>query len=168
VYVDDDWSAIGTGIDPDGISGPATAMGFDAFATIQDGINGVAAGGTVIVNNGTYTQAGTINLNKSIILQGPNSAISPNGGTRVAEAVINGTASSILRISSPPTSPVTIQGFKFDSTNVLDAYDPALNITIRRNICSNGTSNGALYFLHAPNPLTIDDNRLTNASLITT
>ncbi len=39
-------------------------FGVDAFATIADGVNGVAAGGTVNVAVGTYALASTVNLNK--------------------------------------------------------------------------------------------------------
>ena len=163
VYVDDSWAAIPNGQDPDG-AGPATAMGYDAFATIQGGVDGVATGGTVIVYDGNYPQASTISLNKSLSLQGPNAAISPNGGSRVPEAVITGAVSPILRISLPATV-VTIQGFKFDNTGVVDCYETGQTIAIRRNIYSNGTSGGAFYFLNGPASLTIDDNYLTNAVL---
>ena len=55
VYVDDDWAGLATGVDPDG-AGPGTAIGTDAFATIQAGINAATAAfdGTVIV----YDHAG--------------------------------------------------------------------------------------------------------------
>ncbi|MEP7342572.1 MAG: right-handed parallel beta-helix repeat-containing protein, partial [Acidobacteriota bacterium] len=150
VYVDDDAAPGGNG---------SLAL---PYQTINEGITGVLPNGTINVAAGTYTQTGSISLNKSVVLQGPNSAISPNGGTRVAEAIITGAVNPVLRISLPG-NPVTIQGFKFDSTGVVDAYDPGLNITIRKNIYSNGTSNGAFYFLNAPPQLTIDDNHLTNA-----
>ena len=55
VYVDDDWVGTTPGDDPDG-AGPATNFGYDSFATIQDGINGVAAPGNVIVYAGTYDE----------------------------------------------------------------------------------------------------------------
>src|SRR6185295_13204681 len=48
VYVDDDWSAVTPGTDPDG-AGPATNFGCDSFATIQGGVTGVTSGGTVNV-----------------------------------------------------------------------------------------------------------------------
>jgi hypothetical protein len=161
VYVDDDWTSVPNGQDPDGVGGPATAMGYDAFATIQGGIDGVAPSGTVNVYAGTYTQAGTIGLNKSLILQGPNTAISPNGGSRAPEALITGAVNPILRISLPATV-VTIQGFKFDNTGVVDDYETGQSITVRRNIYSNGTGGGAFYFLNSPASLTIDDNYVIN------
>ncbi|HYX26938.1 MAG TPA: Calx-beta domain-containing protein, partial [Pyrinomonadaceae bacterium] len=161
VYVDDDWASATPGTDPDG-AGPATNFGCDSFATIQGGIDGVASGGTVIVYAGTYTQSiGSINLNKSLTLEGPNAAISPNGGARVPEALINGSVATVLRISAPATT-VTIAGFEFDSTGVIDNYDTGQNITINKNVFSNGSGGGAFYFLNGPAQLTIDDNYLPN------
>lgn len=62
VYVDDSWTGSAPGSDPDG-AGPATSFGYDAFAKIQDGINGVDGGGTVNVATGTYVE--DINVNKA-------------------------------------------------------------------------------------------------------
>jgi Cohesin domain/Carboxypeptidase regulatory-like domain len=150
-------------VDADGKASLTDCNAPDAtYSDIQSAIDAVVGGYTVKVCPGTYTQAGSISLNKAIDLQGPNSSISPNGGARGPEAIITGPASTILRISAPG-SPSTIEGFKFDSTGVVDAYDPGLNITIRKNIFSNGTSAGTLYFLNAPPQLTLDDNHLTNA-----
>jgi hypothetical protein len=67
VYVDDDWAALAPGTDPDG-AGPANAIGTDAFATIQDGINAVAANGTVNVAAGTYSEQPVVG--KSLTLHG--------------------------------------------------------------------------------------------------
>lgn len=55
VYVDDSWVRTTLGSDPDG-AGPASSFGTDSFATIQDGIDAVAAGGTVNVYPGTYSE----------------------------------------------------------------------------------------------------------------
>ncbi len=54
VYVNDDWAGLSG--DPDGVGGPATAMGVDAFAAIQEGIDAVDAGGTVNVYPGDYSE----------------------------------------------------------------------------------------------------------------
>ena len=56
VYVDDSWAgtALNTAItDGDlGVNSDQPAVfGVSAFATIQDAINAVAAGGTIIINN---------------------------------------------------------------------------------------------------------------------
>jgi hypothetical protein len=82
VYVNPAWANVPAGTDPDG-SGPATAMGVDAFATAQPAIDAVAPGGTVNLAAGTYS--GGLNLNKSVILQGAGSATTilsgPGSGT---------------------------------------------------------------------------------------
>ena len=85
VYVDDSWVGTAIGDDPDA-GGPATSFGCDSFATIQDGINGVTSGGTVIVCAGNYPE--NVLVNKSVTLNGPNAGIDPNTGSRVAEAVV--------------------------------------------------------------------------------
>ena len=66
VYVNDDWVGVTPGTDPDG-PGPATNFGYDSFATIQDGVNGVANPGTVIVYAGTYPEAVTVNKSLTMV-----------------------------------------------------------------------------------------------------
>ncbi|MBX7053580.1 MAG: carboxypeptidase regulatory-like domain-containing protein [Pyrinomonadaceae bacterium] len=61
-YVNTTWAGTAAGADPDG-AGPATNYGYDAFDTIQGGIDGVAIGGTVNVAAGNY--GGDVNLNKA-------------------------------------------------------------------------------------------------------
>jgi hypothetical protein len=73
VYVDASWASLAAGVDPDG-SGPALGIGFDAFATIQAGIDAVADGGTVNVNAGTYVESIHI-VGKTITLQGQTGAV---------------------------------------------------------------------------------------------
>lgn len=53
VYVDSAWAGTTIGDDPDG-AGPATSFGTDSFATIAEGIAGVADNGELIINPGTY------------------------------------------------------------------------------------------------------------------
>ena len=59
VYVDDSWVGTTPFTDPDA-GGPATSFGCDSFATIQGGVNGVTAGGTVNVLDGLYRENVTI------------------------------------------------------------------------------------------------------------
>ena len=75
VYVDDDFTGTTIGADPDG-AGPAAAFGFDAFDNITDALAAVDAGGTVIVFDGSYSEALTIA--KDVSLQADN-----NGGADV-------------------------------------------------------------------------------------
>ena len=82
VYVNDDWALVPCGQDPDG-GGPATEIGYDAFATIQGGVNGVANPGTVIVRAGTYPEAVTVN--KMLNIMGAQAG--QNANTRFAAFV---------------------------------------------------------------------------------
>jgi len=61
VYVDDNYI--------DGSSG-SHYFGYDAFNKIQDGVNAVAASGTINVAAGTYTETGQIVINKNLNIIG--------------------------------------------------------------------------------------------------
>ena len=61
VWVDDDYC--------DGCTNDGRVWGYDAFATIEDGIDGVADSGTVNVAPGTYSE-GLITIDKSVSIQG--------------------------------------------------------------------------------------------------
>lgn len=67
VYVDDDWTAVTPGQDPDG-AGPAMFFGIDSFATIQEAVDGVDPTGDVMVHPGNYEEAVTIA--QSLTLEG--------------------------------------------------------------------------------------------------
>jgi autotransporter-associated beta strand protein len=114
----------------DGSYGPGNSgdysWGFDAFATVQGGVDAVASGGTVNVAAGTYAE--NVSLNKSATLIGPNGNIDPNTGLRVAEAIIlpattqtsvqGSTSGTIIRVGSGSGHvDATIQGFTLDGHN---------------------------------------------------
>jgi CSLREA domain-containing protein len=117
VYVDDDWASVPAGTDPDG-AGPATAMGYDAFATIQGGVNGVAVGGMVVVRPGTYDE--DVAVNKAGL-----SLIGDGSGTTNIRGAIGGDGATI-RVSA---SNVTIAGFTITrlGNNTTDWNNPGLN-----------------------------------------
>jgi hypothetical protein len=128
-YVDTNYATLAAGTVvkfPYGGTGADHYVGCDAFGTIQSGINRVAPTGTVNVAAGVYAE--DVSLNKSATLIGPNGAIDPNTGTRVAEAVIvpatartssQGTTSGvIIRVgSSLGHVDATIKGFTLDGHN---------------------------------------------------
>jgi hypothetical protein len=79
VYVDDNWSTgVNPGDDPDG-SGPAVAYGYDAFATISEGVDSVSPGGTVHVADGTYVEQVVISRDVTLLGSGSNTIVqAPN------------------------------------------------------------------------------------------
>ncbi|MDP2696381.1 MAG: Ig-like domain-containing protein [bacterium] len=91
VYVDDNYS--------DGFSG-SYYFGYNAFATIQEGVDAVAANGTVNVAAGGYTE--NLIVNKSLTIKGV-------GDTAIIDGNINATGDN-----------VTIQSLKIINSNSHD------------------------------------------------
>jgi len=79
VYVDDNFVGLLNGTNP---PGPGTSIGFDAFATIQGGVNAVDPGGTVIVAPGTYTE--DVAVTKAVTIQGAGAGSSIVRGVRAS------------------------------------------------------------------------------------
>jgi uncharacterized protein (TIGR03118 family) len=90
------------GSDPDG-AGPATAIGYDAFATIQAALNAVAFGGTVNIAAGTYAE--TLTISRSAILLGAGS------GTTTLSGSNTGTGINITAAGGVSVTGLTIHGF---------------------------------------------------------
>ncbi|MGC8944013.1 MAG: right-handed parallel beta-helix repeat-containing protein, partial [Caldisericia bacterium] len=106
VWVDDDWAESSPGKEV----APGKFFGFNAFATIQDGIDEVIDGGTVNVLQGTYNESVTIN--KPLSLIGDPGDENPGPGANAP--ILDGTGFSGKRafsISNNVTD-VTIKGFK--------------------------------------------------------
>ena len=132
VYVDDDWTSVPNGTDPDG-GGPATSMGYDAFATIQGGINGVAAGGTVIVYAGFYDEQ--VQISKTLALKGAKAGIDARTRATANESIINNACGPVQIMADN----VVIDGFTIQgSTNP----DPCYLAGIWTNPGFSGTQGG--------------------------
>ena len=149
--------------------------GFDAFASIQGGINGVATAGTVNVATGTYSE--NITINKPLTLNGANANI-PCGILRVAESIIQPATSGVTPISlsgAGISDNVTINGFEITGNMSNNAIycggDGADNLTIKfNNIHDIGTGRGSgnvyaiNYRVNNPSTSNINftDNCITN------
>lgn len=149
------------------------ASGCD-YTSIQAAIDDVAtsAGDTINVAAGTYAE--TLTIDKQVTLQGPNSEINPNTGTRVGEAVIvypTGVTENTDLVSVTANG-VTVAGFTIDGKD-LEAtlwgegiYSEANNLTVKNNIVKNfrqigirtGANNGGPYFTGA----LIENNKVTS------
>jgi hypothetical protein len=95
------------------------------FTTIQAAINAAAPTDTIQVCAGTYAEQ--IDINKPLTVLGPNGAINPNTGIRVAEAVIIPTSSDPLNpgFAGPITVYLGVPGITFRGFTV-DGDNPAL------------------------------------------
>lgn len=110
VYVNDDWAGTGLGADPDGAYGNGNQFGTDAFASIQDAVDAVAAGATIYVLNGTYDEG--VVLNKASVqllhLDTVAEPIDPNGATEATVTRTSGTNSVVIEVAAEG---VTIDDF---------------------------------------------------------
>ncbi|QDU49595.1 hypothetical protein [Gimesia panareensis] len=128
VYVDNNFINPVAEQDPDGVGGPATQFGFDAFTTIQAAIAAVAEGGAIHIAAGIYSEnvdatarsvtlapgnsPGQVVINGNLTLDSDDSLeIEINGttpGSGFDQFVVNGT--------------VALNGADL---NLIDGYDPA-------------------------------------------
>ncbi len=129
VYVDDDWSGVVNGNDPDG-GGPATIMGYDGFSTIQDAVASVADGGTVIVYAGNYS--GDVDVTRTMEIRG-SFTLSGHLNASVPDVIVSqGTNPGVinsggLTLSTGTTLKAkingTVAGTQYDTVNVTGSVD---------------------------------------------
>jgi autotransporter-associated beta strand protein len=169
VYVDDDYPATCAAVNfpSNGVAGPYY-VGFNAFNTIQAAVDAVAAGGTVNVAAGEYSEL--VEIGKAVSVLGPNAGINPNTGTRVAEAILRPDASnpdpltsSVVLIyvtaddvtvrglsldgDSPAfTSGVVQGGADIDAIEGIASYEGVGNIVLENNIIKNLSYTGVEFY----------------------
>jgi parallel beta-helix repeat protein len=133
---------------------------------IQRGVNVATSGDQVNVKEGTYAE--TVLLNKSLNLQGANSGISPNTGSRVSESIITGG----ITIDGGQSKNLEIEGFMFDAVTSPLLYNGGtpsnidLEAIFHNNIVQNSSGQLAIFETIATNSvdLAILDNRFLNMS----
>lgn len=128
VYVDDDFSSTALGADPDG-TGPATALGFDAFDTVQAGIDQVAAGGDVIIYDHSaagYSEFLSVSGKDLDLLAATGNGPTINGAGLITDGLV---------ISGSPT--VTIDGLNFVN-HTLDGIETTGVLTIQNTSVTGG------------------------------
>ncbi len=151
----------------------------NAFSTIADALNAASENQNIIVLPGTYAESFTVSKN-GITLAGPNGQISPNGGTRVPEAILTGTITLGKELQN-----FEIRGFKFaENAQILNTIGTAgtaaavktnLNgFAFSKNLVESGLASGKgfIYFVEAPSCYSRDlnfmDNHFTSTLLTTT
>lgn len=111
-YVDDNWVGVTPGTDPDGV-GPAQNFGFDSFATIQGGVDGVATNGTVIVYAGTYSEL--VQVDKTVSLLGAQAGVDARTRTAVPESIVgSGDGAFQILANNVKIDGFTVQGVTND------------------------------------------------------
>ncbi|MGP4075787.1 HYR domain-containing protein [Halobacillus sp. K22] len=116
------------------------------YATIQEGIDAVDAGGTVNVAAGLYSPTATIMANKSVSILGPQANVDPRPncmttripGDPATEAIVDGTLFNLARIFRITADDVTINGFEIrnGTGDLVDAPDAAPT-KLRPNVIYN-------------------------------
>jgi hypothetical protein len=181
VWVDDDWVTLGLGEPANGHT-----FSYDAFSTIQEGIDAVASSGTVSVAAGNYTITSAITVDKGLTITG-------NTSNPENVVVTYAAPSQTLDCFDMQANNVTVQGisavnsrygFNFATSDptgctisdcVIDhCYEGAINIdggsghTISDNTITHcltsGTKSGVIYIYGCPDT-TIDGNTLIDNGL---
>jgi len=133
--------------------------------SIQTAINASSNGDTIIVNAGTYGE--NLIINKQLTLLGANAAVSPNGGTRVTESIIDlgNLTSRQIRFNS---NNIIMKGFRIINLNQQGAIisgggitstTTSSNVIIEKNLFENLKGN-VIYTSGTISNWTITDNKI--------
>lgn len=120
VYVDDGFTgAAGTSA---AVVGGTAKIGYDAFATIAGGLAGVAAGGTVTLYDGSYTESPTIPAGITV------TAATNTAGGNTATVALTGTLSVAGSVTVPSGLTATATGLAPASGSVLKVDGGTLSV----------------------------------------
>ncbi|HRT09766.1 MAG TPA: right-handed parallel beta-helix repeat-containing protein, partial [Candidatus Paceibacterota bacterium] len=118
VYVDDDYGSGCAAVTFPNSGGTGTYyVGYNAFPTIQQAVDAVAAGGTVNVAAGFYEE--NVVVGKAVTLLGPNAGKAGSDPTRGAEAIVTTALNDpeSVPVFSVEADHIVIDGFLLDGHN---------------------------------------------------
>ena len=137
VYVDDNFPNPTTGEDPDespndpgtpNVPGTPAVFGYDAFSTIQAGVDQVAVGGTIIVNPGLYNESVSIGKNLTLDGSGPGTILNASGNglmlldgastLTIQDLRIVATGSGLVDASAAPITSLTLSNLLIDGNGL--------------------------------------------------
>lgn len=141
---------------------------------IQGSIDAASGGDSVIVGAGTYSEA--LDITKSVTILGPNAAISPNTGSRVAEAIID--LSVGTREINMHTNGIVLKGFEIKNSanagaimaGTFSAHSIVSDITVEKNFFHDLSGCAIVYLSYSTsNPTTwvVTDNKIQNTTFET-
>ena len=108
-YVDDDWTGFASGTSVT-IGSVSATIGTNAYATLSAAITAAAAGDTLRVGPGTYSE--NYAVNKSLTLLGAQAGVKATGSARSGgESLLQGTGGSSSFVVHVQADNVTIDGF---------------------------------------------------------
>jgi len=142
VYVDDDYTSSTPG------------WGFDHFATIQEGIDAVAAAGTVKVYEGTYTEQLIISKDLTLIGDPRPKIVAPDVRSTFTIAESGATWDPIVfaygSLTGSETISVTIEGFEIDGGNKAAASPIRFVAILCRNVKPGVISDNIIHSMYPP------------------
>ena len=130
VYVSSTWTGLSSGVDPDG-AGPATAIGYDAFASLDTAVGALADGGTAYVLAGSTNQlTGILSLGSRLIVNQGDLTIGT--GTRSETEITGGRFRN-------ETNQFWLRGVYFDGTTITNITGGIISLGIAEDTYFGGT-----------------------------
>ncbi|MBD2185492.1 beta strand repeat-containing protein [Aerosakkonema funiforme] len=123
-----------------------------SFNNFTTAVAGSAANDILVAQSGTYTEPGTVTIDKPLTIRGANAGISPTSGSLNAPSVVSGPASQAVFTLAGGLSNVTIEGLRIqtNSENAIRLQSAGSNIVVRQNeFFGPGGTNTSIVYLDA-------------------
>jgi Ca2+-binding RTX toxin-like protein len=123
------------------------------FNNITEAVNGATEKDIIVVQPGTYNEPGTVLINQSLTLRGPNAGLSPTSGLTANPAIVSAPTNQPV-ITINPGKNVTIEGLRIemsgDNSNAIryQSNIPGNVVEIRQNeFTGAGPATGGVIFV---------------------